>query len=472
MEILIARKLSRWKWRESRLTTAFHFDMDVDQLKSWMRNISQAVMIVNDRGVVVAINRPFQRLIRYSVEEIKGRSFFQFLHLSHSFQVIRDKDGWIQGELRSKEGDSIPTNIQLLKKQDLGRKYHLFIFYPKQLTAMHQWFAQAPIGIMALNAEDGLLLAINPAACSALGIRDDSLYQTVDESLPKGKGCKRLTAFFKGPKRFSHRLEIEWNSRHLLLTSSSCLEDIHCFFIEDITKPKLLEQQLKYNNRLATIGQIAAGSAHEIRNPLTSIKGFLQVISNKFEQLGYQKEQRYVEIMLKEINRINHLVGELLLLSKPKELGVTSVAISQVLKEILPIIKNEALLHNIRIQIDNQTSTNIDVLADGKLLKQVFLNLCKNAMESMESTDREGCLTIRLIKKGKKKLLVEFEDTGIGIPKEMRKKIFEPFFTTKENGTGLGLPICKQIMKEIGGRISVSSSSKKGTVFRVLLPLA
>src|SRR5690606_4611875 len=98
----------------------------------------------------------------------------------------------------------------------------------------------------------------------------------------------------------------------------------------DATKMRSLEQQLKYNNRLATIGQIAAGSAHEIRNPLTSIKGFLQVIADKFHQLGYQKEKGYVQVMLKEINRINHLVGELLVLSKPKEMDLTSVEISQV----------------------------------------------------------------------------------------------------------------------------------------------
>ena len=451
------------------MPTAFHFDVDVDQLKSWLESIAHAAMVVNDCGVVVALNHPFQRLTNYAGEEIEGQAFFRFLQLSTSFRTFRKKTGWLQGRLRSKAGDWIHTDVHVEKKQDLGQIYHIFTFYPKYSFVANQWFAQAPIGMMIVNVEKRVLLAVNSIARSLLGIQSDVLYESIDKVLSKDENAKQLATFLTKPQRCNHCLEIEWNGKHLRFTANPADKaKMTCFFIEDATKMRSLEQQLKYNNRLATIGQIAAGSAHEIRNPLTSIKGFLQVIADKFHQLGYQKEKGYVQVMLKEINRINHLVGELLVLSKPKEMDLTSVEISQVMKEILPIIKNEALLHNIRIHIDYQTSANVAVLADGKLLKQVFLNLCKNAIEAMS---RDGCLTIRLIQKGKKKILVEFHDTGTGIPKEVQKKIFEPFFTTKENGTGLGLPICKQIMKEIGGRISVSSS-KKGTVFRVLLPLA
>ena len=122
MEFAVAWKLSRWKWRESRLPTAFHFDMDVNQLKSWTENVSQAVMIVNDSGVVVAINHPFQRLISYSVEEIEGRAFFHFLQLPIRFQAIRGKvDLDPRGAARQKKVKRIPTNIHMLKKQILGQ---------------------------------------------------------------------------------------------------------------------------------------------------------------------------------------------------------------------------------------------------------------------------------------------------------------------------------------------------------------
>lgn len=461
---------------ESALPTAFQLDMDFNQLKYWISHVSQAIMVVNDRGMVVAVNHPFHRLIKYSFEEMEDQAYFHFLHLSTPFQLIQKKQGWTKGELRSKTGARISTDVQIINKVNGGETFYLFTFYPR---SPHQGIFchlchHSPVGMMTLCKKHGIVLEINTAACSALGVeRGTALYQPIYPLLPDFSEREQLVSFLTRPWKFGHQLELEWNEQFILLTANQPDEETkdwlgYQFFIENQTKMRVLEQQLKYNNRLATIGQIAAGSAHEIRNPLTSIKGFLQVISGKLEASGHQKEQSYISLMLKEINRINHLVGELLLLSKPKEMDMCSVQISQVMKEILPIIKNEALLHNIRIHIDDQTSANVEILADGKLLKQVFLNLCKNAIESM---GEDGCLTIRLMKQKKKKLVVEFHDTGLGIPRSVRDKIFEPFFTTKENGTGLGLPICKQIMKEIGGKISVAST-KKGSVFRVQLPLA
>lgn len=456
------------------MSIAFHLDIDVNHLKSWIGHASAAIMVVNQEGIVVAANRPFQRLIQCSFEEIQNQSFIRFLKLPVSFQLLRKQLGWVQGQLQVKQQNQINTNIHIERKRHLDKSYYILTLYPEFPNQMelHQLMINMPIGLMILKRKQNLVHEINHAACAALDVtRDEVLYRSIDQILVKQEH-EKLLSFLYDPMQFGQRMEVQWGQKHLLFTTDHPVDetdpdDGYHFFIENVTQTRSLEQQLKYNNRLATIGQIAAGSAHEIRNPLTSIKGFLQVISSKMEALGHQKEQSYINIMLKEINRINHLVGELLLLSKPKEMDKTSVQISQVMKEILPIIKNEALLHNVRIHIDYQTSSQVEVLADGKLLKQVFLNLCKNAIEAMKT---DGCLTIRLLRKKQKKLLVEFRDTGSGIPLAVRKKIFKPFFTTKDNGTGLGLPICKQIMKEIGGKISVDSS-KNGTVFRVLLPL-
>jgi signal transduction histidine kinase len=173
--------------------------------------------------------------------------------------------------------------------------------------------------------------------------------------------------------------------------------------------------------------------------------------------------------MLREITRISNLVGEFLLLSKPRHVNLKTVSVAKVFKDILPIIKNEAILHNVDVSIEKKVSALPMVVADGELLKQVFLNLCKNAIEAMSDG---GKLTIRISKeKTENKLVVEVIDAGPGIPSHTMEKIFEPFFTTKESGTGLGLPICQQIMREIGGLIRVSSDGM-GTTFSVLLPLA
>ncbi len=238
--------------------------------------------------------------------------------------------------------------------------------------------------------------------------------------------------------------------------------------IEDQTEMQLLRQQVQQNNRLATIGQIAAGTAHEIRNPLTAIRGFLQVIGHKMKENGQQKEHGYIDIMLREISRISSLVGEFLMLSKPRHLNVQSVNVTKVFNDILPIIKNEALLYNIDVVTKRQLTTIPMIEADGELLKQVFLNISKNAIEAMKDG---GLLTIRLKTYEKRKhVVVEIMDTGPGIPPHVLEKIYEPFFTTKENGTGLGLPICRQILREIDGEIKIESGPK-GTKVKVCLPL-
>jgi signal transduction histidine kinase len=193
------------------------------------------------------------------------------------------------------------------------------------------------------------------------------------------------------------------------------------------------------------------------------------VIRHKLKDSGQGKECGYIDIMLKEIGRISNLVGEILLLSKPRQTDLRAVNVIKVLREILPIIKNEALLHNIDVSFEKSVTALPVVIADGEMLKQVFLNLSKNAIEAMK---RGGKLSIRLATMAEKRQLqVEIIDSGPGIPEEVQEKIFEPFFTTKENGTGLGLPICRQILMELGGTIE-PDSSEIGTTMRVYLPLA
>src|SRR5690606_13066994 len=176
--------------------------------------------------------------------------------------------------------------------------------------------------------------------------------------------------------------------RYELLLDTSLLRDeagqvVGAYVIfKDVTNLRSLEQQVQRSDQLAMIGQIAAGTAHEIRNPLTSIKGFLQVLNRTFEQGGMEKERGYTELMLSEIDRINELVNEFLLLSKPKHVSYVKIDLSSVIRDILPIINNQAVLHNVTIHYQSVYQLP-KVVADRELLKQVFINLCKNGIEAM-----------------------------------------------------------------------------------------
>lgn len=374
-------------------------------------------------------------------------------------------------------------NTKALAGNEEHKSFHLYTFYPvtpyERLAV--QLISQIHLGVIVVD--DRLnVVEINQAAGNLLGLEKSKiLYRSFQEAIIQlglPKKCRDRLFSILHSREEGREMELDWCPEagrvHSFLLRIHPFEDSESglkgqiLMFEDKTETLLLKQQVQQNNRLATIGQIAAGTAHEIRNPLTAIKGFLQVIGHKMKENGQQKEHGYIDVMLREISRISSLVGEFLMLSKPRHIKVQSVNVVKVLKDILPIIKNEALLHNIDVVIKQQLTTIPMIEADGELLKQVFLNLTKNAMEAMKDG---GLLTLCLKTHEKRRqVVVEISDTGPGIPKHVLEKIFEPFFTTKDNGTGLGLPICRQILCEIDGEVQIKSGNK-GTKVHVCLPL-
>ncbi|MGB8955789.1 MAG: ATP-binding protein [Tumebacillaceae bacterium] len=242
--------------------------------------------------------------------------------------------------------------------------------------------------------------------------------------------------------------------------------------LKDIGNLVSLEKQVHSNEKLATVGKIAAGVAHEIRNPLTSIKGFLQMMQHELLSNGMEKEHKFTHVMLSEIERVNALVGELLLLSKPRELKMERLDLDEVLQALSPLIASEALLHDIEFEIElNSVGQLPRVYADRELIKQVMLNLIKNAIEAMVDSDRGRRMIVRIdYMVQERQIRIDVQDSGPGIPHYMMDRIFDTFFTTKEKGTGLGLPICQRLVNDIGGRIKVMSKGY-GTTFSVFLPV-
>ncbi|WP_096199604.1 ATP-binding protein [Bacillus sp. FJAT-45350] len=230
----------------------------------------------------------------------------------------------------------------------------------------------------------------------------------------------------------------------------------------DVTEIKQAEELLMKNEKLSVVGQLAAGIAHEIRNPLTSLKGFVQLMrENPIEQKDF-----YYSIMHSELERINQIVNELLLIAKPQKVAYKKTNIVHVLHNVKSIMETEAILMgaHIKLEADNNLP-----LIDGEenQLKQVFINIIKNAIEA--STDGKE-ITIALSKNEDNHILIRISDKGCGIPKERLVKIGEPFYTMKEKGTGLGMTVTFKIVHAHNGRITIESEVGKGTVVDVLLP--
>jgi signal transduction histidine kinase len=227
------------------------------------------------------------------------------------------------------------------------------------------------------------------------------------------------------------------------------------------------EELLKRTEKLSIVGQLASGIAHEIRNPLTSLKGFIQLFQSQSQPQQTAKNIEYYGIMLSEINRINGIVDELLLFAKPKDTNFEKTDIRILLESTITLMTAQAVLHNIEILSD----FNSDILyinCDSNKLKQVFINILKNAIEAMPNG---GQITVQLNKLNEDEVTIRFVDEGCGIPKEELKKVGEIFYSTKEKGTGLGLMVSHKIIQDHQGSIYINSEIDKGTVVKVLLPI-
>lgn len=223
------------------------------------------------------------------------------------------------------------------------------------------------------------------------------------------------------------------------------------------------EKQESELQKLELVGTLAASTAHEIRNPLTGIKGLVQLLSEKYNN---PDDQFYFSVIDQEIQRINEIVSEFLILGKPTAQILEVHDLSKVIKEIYPLITTEASIRNIHLSCELPEDA-INVKCTKDQMKQVILNITRNAFEALQNG---GTLSISLKERANQGELVIL-DNGSGIEEEVMEKIFIPFFTSKETGTGLGLVVCQRILHNFGGKIQLTSQVNVGTEVRITLPI-
>jgi signal transduction histidine kinase len=230
-----------------------------------------------------------------------------------------------------------------------------------------------------------------------------------------------------------------------------------------------IEEQLRKAERLSALGELSAVLAHEIRNPLGSIRGTAEIL--KDDLCPGEKKYEFLQILIKETDRLNRVVEDFLQFARPLQVERGTCDLMAVLGDVVALVSPEATLRGVRLHL---VPANLpQVHGDPEKLRQSFLNLILNGVQA---TARRGSLTISAapVAEGEDSLLfvcISFADTGEGMAPDDLEKIFEPFYTTKEGGTGLGLAITHRIVESHGGRIEVESERGKGTLFRILLPV-
>jgi two-component system, NtrC family, sensor histidine kinase PilS len=320
-------------------------------------------------------------------------------------------------------------------------------------------------GVITLDLE-GRLISINKTALEILGIisKDELIGKELSYLIPE-LGVKELLS--------KRREEIPYSTNGKKLTlgfSSSILRDSkeeakgHIIIFQDLTEIKRLEERLRFSEKMAFLGQLAAGLAHEVRNPLSIISGSIEVLSNDVKPS--EENLRLLMVATQEVEKLNLLVEDFLLLTSPIQKLAASVDVSRIICETVESFLSTSRKNGFEVVMDTQKE--LYVQADFPQLKQVVWDLLLNARQAMPN----GGKIIVEAHLEEESVVIKISDEGCGIDEKNISKIFEPFFTTKEVGTGLGLAIAQKIIEGYDGSINVVSSENKGTAFTITLPKA
>lgn len=330
---------------------------------------------------------------------------------------------------------------------------------------------------IALFDKDGLLTFVNLQMARLLDIPRMTLIGCDVRSIVKHPGLRKPTrrmilGLFRGMiYQRSRYFELQdAGGRHLLVTVTygDQLDGDYLISVKDVSEYKQIEQTAYQNDKLAMLGKIAAAIAHEIRNPLTSIRGFIQLLRPHLLALG---KEEYARIILSEIDRANEIINEFLNSSKPSAPMMQLVPINSLLKEVILLTESEALMKGSVVDYEESTEV-LHVSIDVKQVKQVILNILKNALDAIVELggEREGRIDVISRKEGRY-AEITIRDNGKGMEKQTMNRLFDPFFTTKAEGTGLGLSVSYRIIRNHGGFIKVDSNIGEGTEFTIYLPM-
>ena len=340
-------------------------------------------------------------------------------------------------------------------------------------------------GVVAADA-DGRITVFNQEAAQIAGLNSNGGERTVEDLPAPLRDVIQIT-LTSGERQEDREVELRAAAGSTFARASSATfrgqggELLGALMVvTDITALKRLELQIRRSDRLASLGTLSAGMAHEIKNPLVSIKTFAQLLPERYHESDFRAT--FSSLIVHEIDRIDSLVNQLLRFARPAKPLLRPMHVHEVLEKTLQLVQHR--LYQKEIKLNRTLEASLDTIrADSDQMEQVFLNFFLNAMDAMkrggeltvETEIRTGdSLVTHLLPADEERheaLCISIRDTGEGIKKEDIARVFDPFFTTKDFGTGLGLSVVHGIIEEHGGQIEVESEVAKGTVFHIFLPL-
>jgi two-component system, sporulation sensor kinase A len=387
---------------------------------------------------------------------------------SSNYRIIRHN-----GELRYIEAlgevfydeNSIPLKIIGTTQDVTERKLEQEKL--KRSQELYDLISENSQDIIIFTNPSGRINYVSPAIYPVLGYKSTDLLGNVREDIIHPDDLSNLKQIYKKEKEVSVLRVLHKNGQYVWIEASikfinqSVKDEKVLIIARDITDRMEAKELMLKSEKLTMAGQLAAGIAHEIRNPLTAIKGFLKLM-----QSGFNMEKEYLNVMDSELVRIEFILNELLLLAKPTKKSFENRDINSIVLHVVKLLETEANLKNILFKTDLHNE-EIYINCDENQLKQIFINFIKNGIEAMPTG---GLMSINTLIENEH-VCISFKDEGCGIPKEKLMNIGQPFFTTKEKGTGLGLAVSYSIVENHKGEIIIESEEGKGTSIYLRLPL-
>ncbi|MGG5253999.1 PAS domain S-box protein [Neobacillus sp. SM06] len=491
--IAIRSDISKRKKAEQDLLASIKENQDI----KFALDQSSIVAITDQRGIITSVNEKFCEISKYSREELLGRDHRIVNSGVHSKEFFKDLwrtigEGKVwKGEIcnRTKDDAHYWVHTTIVPFLNAKGKPYQYVAIRTDITQRKRAeeelkqtlkenadirFALDQSTIVAFTDAKGIITGVNEKFCEISKYSREEIIGKTHRVLNSGHHSKeffrQLWKTIEEGKVWKGEIQNKAKDGTLYWVDTTIVPFLdehgvpyqYLAIRNDITERKKTEEILHRQDKLAAVGQLAAGVAHEIRNPLTSMKGYTE-----FLQLDEKdpERQEFLNIILDEIERVNGIVEDFMVLAKPKAVELEEKNVVPVMMNVLSLLEFEARKKNVHLHFDCEQEI-IQIECDENRLKQVFLNFIKNGIEAMPNG---GDLTVS-IEIRENNVHISIQDTGVGIPAEKLEKLGEPFFTTKKNGNGLGLMVSFKIIESHNGKVYVESEPNKGTTFNILLP--
>ncbi|MFS0654377.1 PAS domain S-box protein [Bacillus sp. 179-C3.3 HS] len=455
-----------------------------ERFREIFENAMDAIIIWADDGVIVRANESACRIFELPMHQLIGRNLTDFLVKSDQrYRPTRRryfKHHEIREELLFEMANGQFKELEFTSKHAVFEGQHLTILRNvSDRKRMEQELRESELKFRKVfnGSMDGIVLFdnqyriidVNPTASELLALKDGQLNEMNLLHILAPYHIENLAQPAQSMSLDEIDNEVPFVLNHpdqRMMEFSfkrNIIHNMNLAIFRDVTERKELEERVRKSDTLHVVGELAAGIAHEIRNPMTALKGFIQLLKGNIEG----EYSLYFNVITSELKRIESIITEFLILAKPQAIVYEEKNVVQIVKDTMDLLHAQANLGNVQMHLNVLDDIPL-IYCEQNQLKQVFINILKNAIEVMP---RKGNVFVCIRRKDEEHIVISLRDEGCGMAEDKLKRLGEPFYTTKERGTGLGLMVSYKIIEEHQGTIEVESEEGVGTVFHLTLPL-